>query len=180
MSGWSEERVEKLRNLIKQRLSARQIAGRIGGVSRNAVIGKVHRLGLQLPGSSPEQRREVGHQSVQRLVQRVAVVRSRRRKAVQSRLSVEQRAMIKEAAEMKAVARANLAPPEVRNLNLIDLGPSDCRWPLGDGPYTFCGCPQNATSRYCDFHHALSIQERMPVAPPAYQSQPMSRVYRTA
>ena len=44
--GWTDERVELLKKLWAEGLSASQIAGRLGGVTRNAVIGKVHRLGL--------------------------------------------------------------------------------------------------------------------------------------
>ncbi len=43
---WNDERVETLKNFWQEGLSASQIAGRLGGVTRNAVIGKVHRLGL--------------------------------------------------------------------------------------------------------------------------------------
>ena len=43
---WTDERVELLKKLWSEGLSASQIAGRIGSVTRNAVIGKVHRLGL--------------------------------------------------------------------------------------------------------------------------------------
>src|SRR6185312_2025053 len=43
---WNDERVELLKKLWSDGLSASQIAGRLGGVTRNAVIGKVHRLGL--------------------------------------------------------------------------------------------------------------------------------------
>jgi GcrA cell cycle regulator len=44
---WTDERVELLKRLWNQGLSASQIAGELaGGVTRNAVIGKVHRLGL--------------------------------------------------------------------------------------------------------------------------------------
>lgn len=43
---WTDERVEILKKLWAEGLSASQIAGRLGGVTRNAVIGKVHRLGL--------------------------------------------------------------------------------------------------------------------------------------
>jgi len=43
---WNDERVELLKKLWADGLSASQIAGRLGGVTRNAVIGKVHRLGL--------------------------------------------------------------------------------------------------------------------------------------
>ena len=44
--GWNDERVEQLKKLWSEGLSASQIASRLGGVTRNAVIGKVHRLGL--------------------------------------------------------------------------------------------------------------------------------------
>ena len=43
---WTDERVEKLKRLWAEGLSASQIAAQLGGVSRNAVIGKVHRLNL--------------------------------------------------------------------------------------------------------------------------------------
>ena len=44
--GWTDERVELLKKLWQDGLSASQIAKQLGGVTRNAVIGKVHRLGL--------------------------------------------------------------------------------------------------------------------------------------
>jgi GcrA cell cycle regulator len=44
--GWTEERVELLKKLWADGLSASQIAAQLGGVTRNAVIGKVHRLSL--------------------------------------------------------------------------------------------------------------------------------------
>ncbi|HUG60928.1 MAG TPA: GcrA family cell cycle regulator, partial [Methylomirabilota bacterium] len=43
---WTDERVERLKSLWLEGLSASQIAAELGGVTRNAVIGKVHRLGL--------------------------------------------------------------------------------------------------------------------------------------
>ncbi|WP_035463509.1 GcrA family cell cycle regulator, partial [Bartonella birtlesii] len=46
--GWTDERVELLKKFWNEGLSASQIAAQLGGVSRNAVIGKVHRL--KLPG----------------------------------------------------------------------------------------------------------------------------------
>src|SRR4029077_11918772 len=46
LMAWPDERVELLKKLWGEGLSASQIAGRLGSVTRNAVIGKVHRLGL--------------------------------------------------------------------------------------------------------------------------------------
>ena len=49
---WTDERVELLTDLWGKGLSASQIAGQLGGVTRNAVIGKVHRLGLPKRGTA--------------------------------------------------------------------------------------------------------------------------------
>src|ERR1700760_961415 len=51
--GWTDERVELLKKLWQEGLSASQIAKQLGGVTRNAVIGKVHRLGLSGPAAPP-------------------------------------------------------------------------------------------------------------------------------
>jgi GcrA cell cycle regulator len=51
--GWSDERVELLKKLWSEGLSASQIAAELGGITRNAVIGKVHRLGLSGRAKSP-------------------------------------------------------------------------------------------------------------------------------
>src|SRR5690349_23076687 len=44
---WTDERIDRLKELWSQGMTASQIADALGGVSRNAVIGKAHRLGLQ-------------------------------------------------------------------------------------------------------------------------------------
>ena len=66
--GWTDERVELLKKLWADGLSASQIAAELGGITRNAVIGKVHRLGLsgraKSPSSSaprPRKARSSGH-----------------------------------------------------------------------------------------------------------------------
>lgn len=46
MTGWTDERVEQLKALWDQGFDAKSIAKRLGGVTRNAVIGKAHTLGL--------------------------------------------------------------------------------------------------------------------------------------
>ena len=50
---WDEQRVERLKTLWSEGLSASQIAAALGGVTRNAVIGKVHRLGLSGRAKAP-------------------------------------------------------------------------------------------------------------------------------
>src|ERR1041385_458667 len=51
--GWTDERVAQLTKLWADGLSASQIAAELGGITRNAVIGKVHRLGLSGRAKSP-------------------------------------------------------------------------------------------------------------------------------
>src|SRR5262244_403792 len=53
IASWTDERVELLRKLWSDGLSASQIAAELGGITRNAVIGKVHRLGLSGRAKSP-------------------------------------------------------------------------------------------------------------------------------
>ncbi len=53
---WTDERVELLKKLWADGLSASQIAAELGGVTRNAVIGKVHRLGLSGRAKAPPRR----------------------------------------------------------------------------------------------------------------------------
>jgi GcrA cell cycle regulator len=60
---WTDERIERLKELWSQGTTASQIADELGGVSRNAVIGKAHRLGLQARPSpvKPNEEHESGH-----------------------------------------------------------------------------------------------------------------------
>ncbi|HTH29205.1 MAG TPA: GcrA family cell cycle regulator, partial [Sphingobium sp.] len=44
---WTDERIDQLKTMWERGMTASQIADELGGVSRNAVIGKAHRLGLQ-------------------------------------------------------------------------------------------------------------------------------------
>ena len=50
---WTPDRVEILKKMWSEGQSASQIANDLGGVTRNAVIGKIHRLGLSNRGTTP-------------------------------------------------------------------------------------------------------------------------------
>src|SRR3712207_3063070 len=74
MMSWTDERVERLKKLWQEGLSASQIAAELGGVTRNAVIGKVHRLGLSgrgQPTTSIKRQRRVSGPAVRRTRQTV-------------------------------------------------------------------------------------------------------------
>lgn len=54
------------------------------------------------------------------------------------------------------------------HLTLLELDDNKCRWPFGDGPFTFCGCAVRDESPYCDTHHAIAYVPPRPLAVPKY------------
>src|ERR1700748_79854 len=134
--GWTAERVTTLKKLWLDGLSASQIAKQLGGVTRNAVIGKVHRLGLSgRAAPSPPGRG--------------------------ARASTPRRWRLTRAARAPPVRRpafvAVQAPPEPEGPGLVadmaQLTAHVCRWPIGDpkaDDFSFCG--RAAIGRYCAAH----------------------------
>lgn len=132
---WPDERVEQLKKLYAEGYSCAQIAGQLGHATRNAVIGKVHRLGLTRDG---------------KFVPKAGIRAPREAKRVAGRPATpfEARWQPKKPAEPIAMRCAAVEP-----LHLAAPEAGKCKYPYGDGPYTFCG---HATKRtYCDLHHEL-------------------------
>jgi GcrA cell cycle regulator len=168
--GWTEERVELLKKLWADGLSASQIAGRLGGITRNAVIGKVHRLGLAGRATTSRMR-------APRLRHRMAQQHTPVRPAPTSTPAPAPRIQYRTAGntalkpvfapiEQKTVALA-LVPspvqavaPQVLGVHLLDLRENMCRWPIGDPQdehFHFCGCKKTAGS-YCEHHARIAYQ----------------------
>lgn len=139
---WPLPLENKLRELWASSLSAADI-GRVLGFGRNAVLGKVHRLKLahrNNPGNrKPRTVREPK-------VRRVAVVKPRPVKNADAENSTHN----------SKHPLSIVQPP--RNLGLMDLTDAACRFPIGDGPFTFCGHDTQPGSPYCSGHHALCYQ----------------------
>jgi GcrA cell cycle regulator len=161
LMAWNEERVELLRKLWAEGLSASQIAGRLGGVTRNAVIGKVHRLGL----------------SGRATTSRVKMIRPRNRSAVPGSAQAKR-------AATPAKRFAQSGNPAVRQLYHLDAEPfvpsveeldiplaerksiqtlseCSCRWPIGDpqlADFHFCGKNKVPGLPYCEFHARRAFQ----------------------
>ena len=139
-SPWKQRRIAQLRKLWGAGLSASEIARILGpGFSRCAVLGKIHRLGLTRP-KPPRDRNEA----------KADGARAPGKKGVRPRpvrrASVPHRRLPKEA----PLAGAPL------HLALADLGPAHCRWPHGEGPYSFCGLQRMKGSSYCVEHDAVA------------------------
>jgi GcrA cell cycle regulator len=139
--GWTDERVELLKKLWQDGLSASQIAKQLGGVTRNAVIGKVHRLGLSGRAAPSKPARTVF--KAPRPARPVAPSAPRR------------------------IAEPHAAPTPVRVLDeapgmatVLTLGAHMCKWPIGDPAldnFTFCGrrCDEGP---YCHEHSQVAYQ----------------------
>ena len=150
-SPWSEERIEQMKALWKEGLSCSQIAKRLKcGVSRNAVIGKLHRLGLS-------GRREPS-----------APVNRKVRPASPSR-----RAAVVRPPDFSPISSPLLdCSTDVVRVRQVATG--ECKWPVGDPrdpTFGFCGAA--TTGRYCAEHAARAYQpvkRKASTAPTAYTS----------
>lgn len=142
--GWTEERVALLRKLWLEGLSASQIAKQLGGVTRNAVIGKVHRLGLS-GRATPSQ------------PTRPAFKAPRPPRPASAPALAPRRPLpsINAAPEPAPVAYVE----EPGSATVLTLGTHMCKWPIGDPAsdgFTFCGRRTDGT--YCVEHQRLAYQ----------------------
>lgn len=133
---WTDERVEKLRELWDKGLSASQIAKELAeGVTRNAVIGKAHRMGL---ASRPS--------PVKADPAKRAATTAKKKVAAK-----------KEPAKVSA--------PATGKVTILDLTESMCKWPIGhpgEANFHFCGKPSQPTFPYCAAHCIEAYQVQQP------------------
>lgn len=149
LMGWTDERVEVLKKLWLDGLSASQIAKQLGGVTRNAVIGKVHRLGLS-GRAAPSQPSRPVFKPVRPARPAAAAPQAPRRAAEPVR---------------EVVAAQPSAPPPARieqpgTATVLTLGAHMCKWPIGDPSsdgFTFCG-RRASEGVYCVDHARVAYQ----------------------
>jgi len=163
---WTDERVEKLKKLWAEGLSASQIAAQLGGVSRNAVIGKVHRLSL------PGRAKAGGTAAASRTKRPTSAPRAPNYAARVTTRTVPARpagaTVTKEEAELEYVpsqalepVNSNVVVPMSRRLVLTQLTDRTCKWPIGDPmkeEFHFCGNDSPEAAPYCSFHAKLAYQ----------------------
>ena len=145
--GWTDERVETLKKLWLDGLSASQIAKQLGGVTRNAVIGKVHRLGLS-GRATPSQPQRPIFKAPRAPRPAVAAVPAPRR-------AIEPAAM---PAQVPAPAYFSEEPGTA---TVLTLGAHMCKWPIGDPSsdgFTFCGRRSEREGPYCTEHARVAYQ----------------------
>src|SRR5262245_21598308 len=151
---WTDERVELLRKLWQDGLSASQIAAELGGVTRNAVIGKVHRLGLSgrgQPTSSIKRQRRTHSTGIRRVRQMITV----------GNLALKPDHL----PDVDLRPRRNVVVPIARKLSIFQLTEKTCKWPIGDPgqeDFHFCGHDSLDNLPYCEYHAGVAYQAPEP------------------
>jgi GcrA cell cycle regulator len=151
---WNDERVEALKKLWGDGLSASQIAGRLGGVTRNAVIGKVHRLGLAGRATTSRMkshRPRVRSQSVKHLM---------KARPINIGNPAFRKLYLADSEPYVPPAEELVIPPNERKY-IQTLTESCCRWPIGDPQqpdFHFCGKSKIPGLPYCEVHARRAFQ----------------------
>lgn len=163
---WTDERINLLKKMWKEGKSAADIAKTLGkGVTRNAVIGKAHRMGLsgrpspiKKPAPAPKK------DSAKKASPVAAVPVKGGKKAVTApapaaKKEKESAVLAKEAEELKKIEKETLPPGG--GVSLLDLTERMCKWPIGDpreADFAFCGRAIRPGTPYCPAHAAMAYQ----------------------
>ena len=162
---WTDERVELLKKLWTEGLSASQIAVRLSqGVTRNAVIGKVHRLNLsgraQAPRTAapraPRKPREPSHPG---RTAGMPSLPSAGNTALKPMMRAEVQPRQQALPEPQPVRLVDL--PQGGRVTILHLSDKTCKWPIGDPgaeDFCFCGHGPRTGSPYCEYHARLAYQ----------------------
>ena len=152
---WTDERVELLKKLWADGLSASQIAAQLGGVTRNAVICKVHRLSLSgrvKPASGTPRPRKPRAAAPHRPAGRAYIAGNT---ALKAHAHPAPRRL------PSPVPFEDIVVPISLNVSLMALNDSMCKWPIGDPGaegFHFCGHRNFNGLPYCEYHSRLAYQ----------------------
>lgn len=157
---WTDERVELLKKLWSEGLSASQIAGRLGGVTRNAVIGKVHRLGLAGRATTSRMKTHRARPRAAAATGATAAAKRPQKQRFAAAGNPVVRALYLPDAE-PFVAAQELDIPLKERKTIQTLAECNCRWPIGDpqqADFHFCGKDKLPGLPYCEFHARRAFQ----------------------
>jgi GcrA cell cycle regulator len=156
---WTDERVELLKKLWSEGLSASAIAAELGGVTRNAVIGKVHRLGLsgraKAPAPQPQRRVKPTRAPSHPMRASAPFVRGN------TALAADHAPVLEAEVEPERQPADDVVIPLSERVTIMELREQMCRWPLGDPgreDFRFCGGRIAPGGPYCSHHAAIAYQ----------------------
>lgn len=150
---WTDERIALLKDCWESGMTASQIAERLGeGVSRNAVIGKAHRLGLKARPSPVKGGEEEAASPV------TPPATAEAAPAVRTETPVR-------AEPARPAAKKPAKPGKSARTTLLDLSEKVCKWPIGhpgEADFHFCGKASQPGFPYCNEHCLIAYQAQMP------------------
>ncbi len=165
---WTDERVEVLTEMWTDGKSAAEIAKELGGITRNAVIGKAHRLGLS-GRASPIKKKPAdssaasGKAKPKKSTKATKAVKPVKAAKPTEEVVAERKQTIKKIAEKSAVKAASKKASENdgKGIGLLELTEKVCKWPIGDpqeADFYFCGKDSPQGVPYCPEHVGMAYQ----------------------
>ena len=159
---WTDERVDLLRRLWEDGQSASKIAAQLGGVTRNAVIGKVHRLGLagrvKPVAGTPVTARKRSAREAEPEVASVTEIAAEAPEPI----AITSHRPAPDYPPAPPAAIVDPVPLAVsERVTIMDLRESMCRWPMGDPTtpeFRFCGSRSITGLPYCTHHAQIAYQ----------------------
>ncbi len=151
--GWTPELIKDLKKLWNKGLTTVEIGNRIG-MSKNAVVGKAHRLGLEGRPSPIKREKKKEHTAVH-TPKKVVAKQTIKPETESSILPPEPVFEAEPIVETPVVSKKRKS----KGVHLIDLKPTSCRWPEGDpkdADFRFCGQECVAGKIYCEEHCAVA------------------------
>lgn len=150
LSSWNDERVKQLCDLHAANVTFSEIA-EIIGMTRNACIGKAQRLGL------PSRQVELSvEERYARNQAKLAALRIRR--AAEAKKTREKRRAGEQLFKPYRPRVENDLSEKALHLEFDELESRHCRFPYGDGPFTFCGHPKLTNTSYCESHFYYCVE----------------------
>lgn len=141
---WTDEMVEDLKKMWKKGLTTNEIAKNLG-VSKNSIVGKVHRLNLTAR-PSPIKKKEENVVTPEVALEPAKTENIAPKPAVATTVNAEN-------------IRKNSISTNASCLKLTELDNHSCRWPIGDPKddnFCFCGKKVKSGQTYCEEHSALA------------------------
>tara|TARA_B100001996_G_scaffold340447_1_gene293968 strand:- start:1244 stop:1744 length:501 start_codon:yes stop_codon:yes gene_type:complete len=141
---WNEEKVAKLKELWGKGNTASQIAEIIGGISRNAVIGKAHRLNLSA-----------------KIKTRTATSNNNYESSLENKNTINKRGRGKSRKFKSLIIEKDFEPENPKQLEELDE--SLCKWPIGhpnEKSFYFCGRSSLKDFSYCKLHLLYAYQPK--------------------